>query len=144
LLVKYAAKKTWPEKSPSWEHQGDADNVDAFAKEFATIEQLGLDAEFVVMTKDGGDQGIRFFRVASVSPYQFAPAGPHSGSDSTSGAAAPADADGEEAPSEPEGLPSLSPVISMIFYMGKVGLIAALAIAAMAGVMSYVRSWLGG
>ena len=141
--MKYAAKKTWPEKSPSWEHEGDADNVDAFAKEFATIEQLGLDAEFVVMSKDGAEQGVRFFRVAGASPYELAPAGPRVGGEPATPQAEPPAATDDESLSEPVALPSLGPVISMIGYMGKVAIIATLGIAAMAVVISYLRSWLG-
>ena len=36
--MKFAAKRTWPEKASSWEHEGDADSAQGFALEFATSE----------------------------------------------------------------------------------------------------------
>ncbi len=146
--MKFAAKRTWPDKSSSWEHQDDADNVEAFATDFASIEQLAIESEFVVMAREGADPAAQFFRVAAIAPYQLvrverprtatAQATPIENSPS----AEPEEGAGVDTPSEPVGMPSLSPVISMLFYMGKVGLIATLFIALMAVVLGYVKDWL--
>ena len=54
-----------------------------------------------------------------------------------------ADPEGGEDESEPVGLPNLSPVISMLFYMGKVAFIATAGIALMALIITYLRKFLG-
>ncbi len=140
--MKFAAKRTWPEKSPSWEHEGDAENAEAFASEFATIEQLAVDTEFVVMTKGGDGQGTRFFRITGNSPYSFVPAEPRAStaaSQATSvGLAEPASAEADE---EQVGMPNLRPVISMLFYMGKVAAIAMGSILVVAVAGHYLRLW---
>lgn len=139
MLVKYAAKRTWPEKSAAWEHQGEAETAQAFAVEFATIEQLGVDVEFLVMAREG-DGEIQFFRVVSTSPCQILPAEPRTG-----GAAAPAAAQIDAADDAPAPIAiSLSPVISMMTYMGKVAVMAIVVIGVLAFVMKYIRSLLGG
>ncbi|NEX20327.1 hypothetical protein G3480_08405 [Thiorhodococcus mannitoliphagus] len=142
MLVKFAAKRTWPEKASSWEHEGDADSVEAFAAEFAAIEQLPVDTELVVMTKDDGGPSPRFMKIVGTSPYAFESAEPktQAASPEPSAPAAPDDAGQEEDP--PVGMPNLSPVISMLFYMGKVSVIATLAIAVMAVFITYLKNWL--
>ena len=139
--MKFAAKRTWPEKASTWEHQGDADDVESFASEFATLEHLAVDTEFVVMQKEGDSQEARFFRVAASSPYRLEPAGPRTAASVPSDAPSTVEEGGEEE-SVPAGLPNLSPVISMIFYMGKVAFIATAGIALMAVVITYLRKFL--
>ncbi|MBK1719692.1 hypothetical protein [Thiocystis violacea] len=146
--MKFAAKRTWPEKSSSWEHQGDADAVEAFASEFAKIERLAVDTEFVVMGKDGDDQNIRFFRVASTAPYALVPAESRTGGAMASPApertdtSSAAESDPPETDGDPVALPSIQPVISMVFYMGKVAVIATVGIALMAVFISLLKGWL--
>ncbi|ADC63490.1 hypothetical protein Alvin_2580 [Allochromatium vinosum DSM 180] len=138
LHVKFAAKRTWPDKATTWEHQGEADDVESFASEFATLEQLAVGAEFVVMCKDEDEQGVRFFRVAATAPCRLEPAEARTASTADAGSEPAA---GEDE-SEPVGLPNLSPVISMIFYMGKVAFIATAGIALMALIITYLRKFL--
>ncbi|MBK1725224.1 hypothetical protein [Thiocystis violacea] len=139
--MKFAAKRTWPEKVSSWEHEGEAETIDAFAMEFATIEQLAADSEFVVMAKEGGAPSTQFFKVTGVAPYTLGSAEPRSAS---SAASAPeVAADDPEMEAQPVAMPNLSPVISMFFYMGKVAVIATLGIALMAVVITYLKNWLG-
>ncbi|BCU07860.1 hypothetical protein [Allochromatium tepidum] len=143
--MKFAAKRTWPEKATTWEHEGEADGAESFASEFATLEQLAVDTEFVVMCKEGDAQQALFFRVSDTAPYRLEPAKARTATGAT---AAPEAASGPgpsaaEDESEPVGLPNLSPVISMIFYMGKVAFIATAGIALMAVVISQLKKVLG-
>ncbi len=146
LLVKYAAKRTWPEKQKSWEFQGEADTAEAFSREFAASRQLDLDTEFVIMEKEGDDAEIQFFRVIGCSPYQVASAEPRAAGDASEGKSkamgadgvTPAQGDADDHP-EPLGVPNLSPVISMLLYMAKVGFIATASIAIMAVVIGYIK-----
>ncbi|TCT20712.1 hypothetical protein [Thiobaca trueperi] len=136
MLVKYAAKRTWPEKSAVWEHQGEAETAQAFAVEFATIEQLGVDVEFLVMEREGGGE-IQFFRVAGTSPFRVLPAESRAG-----GVVAPAATAVDESEPEPIAMPSMSPVISMLTYMARVAFMAILVIAVLGFAMKYIRAWL--
>jgi len=138
--VKFAAKRTWPDKATTWEHQGEADDVESFASEFTTLEQLAVGTEFVVMCKDG-DEGVRFFRVAATAPCRLEPAEARTASTADAGSTGVEPAAGEDE-SEPVGLPNLSPVISMLFYMGKVAFIATAGIAFMALIITYLRKFL--
>lgn len=141
--MKFAAKRTWPDKAATWEHQDEANDAQAFASEFATLEQLTVDTEFVVMCKDGADQTAHYFRVAAVNPYQLEPATARSSSaapESATVAETETPADDDDA--APVGMPNLSPVISMVFYMGKVAFIATAGIALMAVGISALRRFL--
>ncbi|NEV61457.1 hypothetical protein G3446_06035 [Thiorhodococcus minor] len=145
MLVKFAAKRTWPEKASSWEHEGDADTVEAFAAEFAAIEQLPVDTEMVVMSKGDGGPSTQFLKVVGTSPYAFEPVEP--GKQAPAPAASSSDEPSQEQEQEqeedqPVALPSLSPVISMLWYMGKVAVIATVVIATLAILISYLKSWL--
>lgn len=140
--MKFAAKKTWPEKSPSWEHQGDADGVDAFASEFAVIEQLSVDTEFVVMSKEADGQSIHFFRVAGTAPYALVPAQSRTAGVGVESIGSASPGESERSESEEVALPSIQPVISMVFYMGKVAVIATVGIALMAVLISLLKGWL--
>lgn len=139
MLVKYAAKRTWPEKSAAWEHQGEAETAQAFAVEFATIEQLGVDVEFLVMAREG-DGEIQFFRVAGTAPFQILPAEPRTGGAPVPAAAMQTDV-ADDGP-DPMPMPSMSPVISMLTYMAKVAFMAVVAIAVLGFAMKYIRAWL--
>jgi hypothetical protein len=140
LHVKFAAKRTWPDKAPAWEHQDDANDAPSFALEFATLEQLAVATEFVVMCKEGDGQEVQFFRVAATAPYRLEPAKPRTAADASApvDSSSPAVVD-EEDESAAIGLPNLSPVISMILYMGKVAFIATVGIALMAFIIGYFR-----
>lgn len=144
--MKYAAKKTWPEKSQSWEHQGDSESIEAFATEFAVIEQLAAGSEFVVMEKDAASSPrLQFFRVAGVAPLELVAAEPRAtASHESSISPALAEDVGGETDSEgtAAGMPNLRPVISTLFYMGKVAFVATAAIAAMAVLLSYLKKFL--
>jgi hypothetical protein len=143
LLVKYAAKRVWPEKAQSWEHQGESDTVEAFAAEFASVEQLSSDAEFVILARDGANPETRFFRVVSCSPYKVAPAPPRSGAEQSPGAQGTMPSGQDDAQETLVAAPSIQPVISMLLYMGKVGIVAALGIAAMIPVIAVIKRALG-
>ncbi len=134
--MKYAAKITWPEKSPSWQHQGESGSAQAFAVEFATVEQLGMDSEFVVMEKEGGSPEIHFFRVVGCSPYRVAAAesrvAPAQTVDVKPASTVGADAPGKEEEAEGAGAISMGPVISLIIYMAKVAVVATASIAGLA------------
>ncbi len=133
--MKYAAKRTWPEKQKAWDYLDDAETAEAFALEFASKRKFGLDTEFVVIEKEG-DEDIRLFRVTGTSPYQITSAEPGAAGNDTTHVSVQETA---ESTSESLQAPSLSPVISMLFYMGKVGLIATLAIALMIPVIAAIK-----
>lgn len=145
--MKYAAKKTWPEKSQSWEHQGDSESIEAFANEFAVLEQLGADSEFVVMEKEAASSPrLQVFRVASVLPLELVAAEPRATTASAEPVTAARAEDSEvEERSEAEsaGMPNLRPVILTFFYMGKVAFIATVGIALMAVLISFLRRLMG-
>ena len=142
--MKFAAKRTWPDKATTWEHEGEAKGAESFASEFATLEQLAVDTEFVVMCKEGDAQPPLFFRVAATAPYRLEPAKARTATGATSApeAGSSPEPSTDEDESEPVGLPNLSPVISMIFYMGKVAFIATAGIALMAVGISFLRKLL--
>lgn len=121
--MKYAAKRTWPEKSAAWEHEGEAESMPSFAAEFASVERLGLDVEFVVMEREGEAGEIQFFRVSSTAPCQVVVAEPKAAD--TPVAALP---EHNEAAANRMPAPDLSPVMSMLFFMGKVSAVAILGV----------------
>lgn len=141
--MKFAAKRTWPEKASSWEHEGDADNAEAFAAEFAAIEQLPIGTEMVVMSKGDGGPSTQFLKLVGTSPYAFAPVEARAQAPAPpSSADAPSTAEPSEEEAQPVALPSLSPVISMLWYMGKVAVIATAVIALLAVLITYLKDWL--
>ncbi len=144
--MKFAAKRTWPDKAPTWEHQSEADDIESFALEFALLEQLAVESEFAVMQKDGA-QTVRFFRVAATDPYRLEPAASRQGQQTSvlatgggaseiSGSPKPQTADSAE--SQPP-VPTLGAAISTMFYMGKVFIIATTIIAVLGIVITSIR-----
>lgn len=134
--MKYAAKRTWPDKPKSWEAKGEAESAEAFALEFASEKGLGLGTEIVVIEREDDDGEILFYKVSNTSPYQFTSAAPRVGGAGPASldAAAPAASAAESSPADvtvelPE-LPNLRPFRSMIFYMAKVAIIAVVVIGA--------------
>ncbi len=136
--MKYAAKRTWPDKPKSWEVKGEAETAEAFALEFAAEKGLGLGTEIVVIEREDDDGEILFFKVSNTSPYQFVSAAPRvGGADSApvgEAAAVTSAPLSDPTPADvtvttPE-LPNLRPFRSMIFYMAKVAVTAVALIAA--------------
>jgi len=74
--MKYSARRTWPEKSKSWEYLGEAESLQDFALAFATDTKLEVGCEFVVIEKAGAESEIEFFKVTRASPYGLASADP--------------------------------------------------------------------
>ncbi|MBK5937833.1 hypothetical protein [Halochromatium roseum] len=74
--MKYTARRTWPEKSKSWEYLGESDSLEDFALAFATDKALPVDTEFVVIEKAGAESEIEFFKVTRTSPYGLVTAAP--------------------------------------------------------------------
>lgn len=144
--VKYAAKRTWPDKPRSWEVQGEAATAEAFALDFAADQGLGLGTELVVIEKEGDDSEIQFFKVAKTAPYQLVPAEPRAGGPAApalqeepgTASAAPSETDASDSASP--AVPNLRPFVSMILYMVKVGVIAMVVIYALAMLFRYIRS----
>jgi hypothetical protein len=146
--VKYAAKRTWPDKPKSWESKGDAESAEAFALSFADDQGLGLGTELVVMELGSEDPDLQFFKVASTSPYQLSQGEPRAGGGSTPQTAMPeplatssgADADPDAAVRPAMSMDHLRPFKSMIFYMLKVAFLAAAVIYALGMLFKYLRS----
>jgi hypothetical protein len=143
--VKYAAKRTWPDKPKSWETKGEAESAEAFALGFAEDQGLGLGTELVVIERDSDDAEIQFFKVSNTSPYQMAQAEPRVGG------SAPPPAENQVETSEASGnedatpgveiapMDTLRPFRSMIFYMGKVALVAIAVIYGLGMLFRYIR-----
>ncbi|RKT45683.1 hypothetical protein [Thiocapsa rosea] len=147
--MKYAAKRTWPDKPKSWEAKGEAETPEAFALEFAADQGLGLGTEIVVIEREGEDAEIQFFKIANTSPYQLVQAEPRAGAggaprqdampeaSSTVSSGASDDASAEVAATP---LDNLRPFKTMILYMIKVAVIAFAAIYAVGYLFRYLRS----
>jgi hypothetical protein len=74
--MRYAARRTWPEKSKIWEYLGDSETVEDFALMFAEDKHLDADTEFVVIEKAGAESDIEFFKVSRTEPYTLMTAEP--------------------------------------------------------------------
>jgi hypothetical protein len=74
--MNYAGRRTWPDKSKSWEYLGAAESIEDFALRFATDCSLDANTEFVVIEKAGAESDIQFFKVSRVAPYALMPAEP--------------------------------------------------------------------
>ena len=66
--MRYAARRTWPEKSHAWEFLGEAQDMEDFALTFAIDKQLEEETEFVVIEKAGAESEIEFFKVSRTDP----------------------------------------------------------------------------
>ncbi len=104
--MRYAAKRTWPDRPKAWEQQGEAENLEAFALAFASDQGLGLGTEFEVLDKDSDDAALVSFRIVSTLPYTLGPGGAHL-----------EDQAGAEAPPPP---PFSASALSFILYMAKI------------------------
>jgi hypothetical protein len=150
--VKYAAKRTWPDKPKSWEAKGEAETAEAFALGFAADQGLGLGTELVVIEREGEDAEIQFFKIANTAPYQLSQAEPRAGAggavrEASPSAAAPTESadEGQDQDADEAAAPldSLRPFKTMVLYMAKVALIAFGAIYALGYLFRYLRSALG-
>lgn len=72
--MKFAAKRTWPDHPKTWERQGEAETLEAFALAFASDAGLGVGTELMVVQKDSDDPAIELFRVNANDPYVLGPA----------------------------------------------------------------------
>jgi hypothetical protein len=117
--MKFAAKRTWPERPKSWEYQGEAETPEACALEFASSRYLALDTELVVMDRQGEDAEIQFFRVTGTDPYRVVMADP---SDRQEPPATPSQEPTEQ--QEAAEFIGLRPIMSSLWFVVKVGFIA--------------------
>jgi hypothetical protein len=74
--VKFAAKRTWPDHPKTWERQGEAESLEAFALAFASDAGMGVGTELMAVQKDADDPAIELFKVTAVDPYVLGPAQP--------------------------------------------------------------------
>jgi hypothetical protein len=74
--MRYAARRTWPEKIKTWEYISEAEDMEAFALMFAEDKHLEADTEFVVIEKAGAESEIEFFKVTRTEPYALIAAEP--------------------------------------------------------------------
>lgn len=77
--MRYAARRTWPEKVKAWEYLGEAEDMEDLALTFAIDKQLEEDTEFVVIEKAGAESEIEFFKVSRTDPYALITAEPRVG-----------------------------------------------------------------
>ena len=120
--MRYAAKRTWPDRPKAWEHQGEGESLEAFALAFASERGLGVGSEFEVLDKDSDDAALVSFRVASTTPYQLGPVA----SRTAPQASAPADAP-----------PFAGAAMSFGFYMVKVMVLTLAVMAALFAILKY-------
>jgi hypothetical protein len=145
-LVKYAAKRTWPDRPKSWESKGEAESAEAFALAFAQEHGLGLGTELVVTELGSEDPDLRFFRVSNTAPYEMAQgemrgAGPPATPSSPAPAMQPVEPESGDDEARPTmTMEHLRPFKSMIFYMLKVAFIAGAVIYALGLLFRYLRS----
>lgn len=133
--MRYAAKRTWPDRPKSWEHQGEGENLEAFALDFASDRGLGVGTEFVVLDKDSDDASLEFFRVTGTEPYALGPTGARP--------EGPAGAQGQpDSPfatgAAPDSAPPaafVSSALSFVWFMGKVAILALVAVVAIGYVL---------
>ena len=111
--MRYAAKRTWPDRPKSWQHQGEAEDLESFALAFATEQGLGVGTEFEVLDKDYDDATLVTFRVTSTIPYTLGPS-VMSSDGQTDGAPPP---------------PFMASALSFGMYMVKVAVLALVIIA---------------
>jgi hypothetical protein len=74
--MRYAARRTWPEKIKAWEYVSEAEDMEDFALMFAKDKQLEANTEFVVIEKAGAESDIEFFKVSRTEPYALIAAEP--------------------------------------------------------------------
>ncbi|WP_295543898.1 hypothetical protein [uncultured Thiohalocapsa sp.] len=74
--MRYAARRTWPDKIKGWEYISEAEDMEAFALMFAEDKHLEADCEFVVIEKAGAESEIEFFKVSRTQPYALITAEP--------------------------------------------------------------------
>jgi hypothetical protein len=125
--MRYAAKRTWPDRPKAWEQQGEGETLEAFALTFATDRGLGVGTEFVVLDKDSDDATLESFRVTGADPYTLGPTGPRpegqAAASSPHGPWSPEALAAAAANTEPP--PAFSgAAMSFMFYMIKVAVIA--------------------
>lgn len=77
--MRYAAKRIWPDRVPAWEHQGEAENLEAFALAFAADRGFGIGTEFEVLDKDSDDAALVCFRITGTDPLTLGAPGPRDG-----------------------------------------------------------------
>lgn len=94
--MKFAIKRTWPDKPKTWERQGEGESLEAFALAFASDAGLGVGTELMVVQKDSDDPAVELYRVVSTEPYALGPPQAHG-----AGAVAAASASEPAAPSRP-------------------------------------------
>lgn len=134
--MRYAARRTWPEKVKAWEYISEAEDMEAFALMFAEDKHLEADTEFVVIEKAGAESEIEFFKVSRTEPYALIAAEPRVESASNpapapASAAARTSAEDGKAPSGIDGgAEAIAGVWRAMFgnalFFGKVGATAML------------------
>ena len=107
--MRYAAKRTWPDRPKAWEDHGEADSIEAFALAFASNHGLGVGTEFEVLDKDSDEAALVSYRVASSIPYTLGPV--------------EARAEGQAPPAIANTAPFAASAMAFGFYMAKVALI---------------------
>lgn len=66
--MRYAAKRTSPDRPKTWEQHGEAESLEAFALAFAADRGLGMGTEFEVIDKDSDDATLVGFRITGTDP----------------------------------------------------------------------------
>jgi hypothetical protein len=97
--MKFAAKRTWPDRPKTWEHHGEAETLQDFALAFAADRGLGIGTEFEVLDKDSDEATLVSFRVTATDPYAVGPVETNSPNQATD--SHPSDEVGNQLPPPP-------------------------------------------
>ena len=134
--MRYAAKRTWPDRPKAWEQQGEADNLESFALAFATDFGLGVGTEFVVLDKDSDDANLESFRVTGTDPYTLGSADARTAQTVATEQPGPWSSAGRTRQPGRDPPPFVNSAASFMFYMIKV---AVLALAVIGGLMYLIK-----
>lgn len=122
--MKYAAKRTWPDRPKAWEQQGEADNLESFALTFATDFGLGVGTEFVVLDRDSDDANLESFRVTGTDPYTLGSADARTAQTVATEQPGPWSSAGPDATTGGDPPPFVNSAASFMFYMVKIAVLA--------------------
>ncbi len=145
--MKFAAKRTWPDQPKTWERQGEAESLEAFAIAFASDAGLGLGTELMVVQKDADDPAIELFRITATDPYILGPAQPRSAASAQPAADAPPETTSStDAPSQPHNPDDykvdITSVGAVMWSLGKPAMIMGGIVALVIGLIKLGRIYL--
>ena len=126
--MRYAAKRIWPDRAPAWEHQGEAESLEAFALAFAADRGLGIGTEFEVLDKDSDDAALVCFRIAGTDPLTLGAPGTRS-----------AEAAADQAAGQAPPAVFVGSALGFFLYMAKVAVLILVGVGGVMFVLKYLN-----